>query len=75
MHNEDYVEPRLCSGCRGQGVIPTPDGEDAFECTVCDGSGLARAVPFYVQEPWRSAMELQWQGVYGEPDEAGQSNG
>lgn len=35
------AEPRLCHGCGGAGVISTPDGEDSFECTVCDGSGLA----------------------------------
>jgi len=53
---------RLCSGCRGEGIIPTLDGEDAFECTVCDGSGLASYVPMYVEEPWRSQTNGQPDG-------------
>lgn len=31
----------VCWGCDGAGILATPDGEDAFECTVCEGSGLA----------------------------------
>lgn len=31
----------ICWGCDGAGILATPDGEDAFECTICEGSGLA----------------------------------
>lgn len=58
---------RLCSGCRGEGILATPDGEDAFECTVCDGTGLAQYVPFYVPPAGRAAAELEWQGTYPRP--------
>lgn len=31
----------ICWGCDGAGILATEDGEDAFECTICEGSGLA----------------------------------
>lgn len=39
----DPAPARLCSGCRGEGIIRGEDPEDdGTECTVCDGTGLAR---------------------------------
>lgn len=39
----DDGSARLCSGCRGDGIVQGDDpDDDGTECTVCDGTGLAR---------------------------------